>query len=103
MRIEQLEFFVTTADYHSMQNAADLLHTSIQNISKSIKALEQQFNTRFFDRTKQGIFLTVDGEFMYKEAKEILKHYSNLNEEFGNIKHVELDHADFLFNIFQSL
>jgi len=82
MRIEQLEYFVTTADYHSMQKTADLLHTSIQNVSKSIKLLEHELNTPLFTRTKHGVFLTADGEYVYQEAKEALMHINNILQKY---------------------
>ena len=82
MRIEQLEYFVTTADYHYMQKTADFLYSSIQNVSKSIKLLEHELNTPLFTRTKHGVFLTADGEYVYQEAKEALMHINNILQKY---------------------
>ena len=83
MRLEQLEFLIHVAETHSMQNAADLLHTTIQNVSKTIKQLENELNVTLFNRTKHGVFLSADGEFVYKEAKNVQQSINNIQQKYS--------------------
>lgn len=84
MRIEQLNALIYTAETNSMQKAADILFTSIQNISKQIILLEKELNVILFTRTKYGVFLTADGEFVYREAKEILNHVDIIFNKYNS-------------------
>ena len=56
MRLEQFEFILEVASKKSMQKAADNLHTSIQNVSKLIKQLEDELHVQLFVRNKYGVF-----------------------------------------------
>ena len=73
MRLEQFEFLIVVAQKKSMQKAAAELHTSVQNVSKSIKQLEDELNTPVFIRNKFGVFLTQEGEAIYNIAKNIME------------------------------
>jgi len=83
MRFEQIEMLVKVSELHSMQKAADELHTTIQNVSKSLKSLEAELDVPLFLRTKKGVFLTADGEFVYNEAKIILEHSSIIQNKYS--------------------
>lgn len=73
MRFEQLQYFIETANLHSMSLAAKKLYVSQQSISKSIIELEQECSTQLFHRSKHGLFLTPEGEQIYITACEIVK------------------------------
>ena len=72
MRLEQLEYFVETAKWHTMSGAAQALHISPQNISKAISQLEQELGAALLNRSKQGVTLTPIGERVFAAAAEIL-------------------------------
>lgn len=72
MRLEQLEFFVEAAKNRSMRIAAEKLHVTPQNISKSIKQLENELQISLLIRSYQGVFLTEAGQEVYTLASEAL-------------------------------
>lgn len=83
MRIEQFEFLLAVADNYSMKKAADMLHTSAQNVSKVIKQLEEEINTPIFIRNKYGVFLTKEGEFVYYKAQEIINRVREIETHYN--------------------
>ena len=72
MRIEQFESVLATAHNKSMKKAAELTHSSIQNISIQISNLEKELNTRIFVRNRYGVFLTPDGEYICQQIEKIM-------------------------------
>lgn len=73
MRLEQLQYLITTANCHSMHKAGEILHVSQQNISKAILSLEKELACKLFDRTTSGLYLTNAGERVYLLASEVCK------------------------------
>ncbi|MEY8354486.1 LysR family transcriptional regulator [Lachnospiraceae bacterium 54-53] len=73
MEIRQLEYFVTTADYGSLNKAAEQLYTSQPNVSKVIANLEKELGVMLFERNSRGIRLTEQGKMLYGYALSILK------------------------------
>lgn len=73
MEIKQLEYFVKTADFGSINRAAEALYTSQPNVSKVISSFEKEMGSSFFHRTNKGVRLTQDGKKIYEYAKIILK------------------------------
>lgn len=73
MEIKQLRYFVTAADFKSLNKAAEFLYTSQPNMSKVISNFEMEVGFELFDRTHRGIRLTTYGEKMYEYAQTILK------------------------------
>lgn len=61
--------FYDVANYGSISKAATMNYTSQPAISRSIKTLEDELNTKLFYRTKKGIELTEKGKelFFYVE------------------------------------
>ena len=83
MRIEQLEYVVAIAELHSMQKTSEVVHTSVQNLSKNIKQLETELDTILFTRSSAGLYLTLEGKEFYEEAKQILAHVNHIYQRFG--------------------
>jgi DNA-binding transcriptional LysR family regulator len=73
MEIKQLEYFVVTADYGSINKAAEALYTSQPNVSKVINAFEKEMGVSFFHRSNKGVRLTQQGKKIYEYAKIVLK------------------------------
>ena len=72
MDIRQLQYFVTCAQQRSFSLAAELLYTSQPHVSMVIRSLEQELNTRLFERTSKGVILTESGMHNYEHAVRIL-------------------------------
>lgn len=90
MRLEQLIYVIEVADVKMINIAAEKIFLTPQNISKSIKQLEDELNIKIFNRTKYGMFLTEDGQLVYNVAKEIQKQTQFLN----NIFHTDSEFED---------
>jgi DNA-binding transcriptional LysR family regulator len=70
--IKQIQYFVTCVEYGSFSAAADILFTTQSNVSKGIKALEEEMDLKLFERHPRGVSLTSEGEHVYKYAVQIL-------------------------------
>lgn len=73
IQLQQLIFFEKVAQSSSMNKAAEELYMSQPNLSKAIRNLEEELNTKIFDRTNKGVKLTEDGYKLYKYVKTIQK------------------------------
>lgn len=64
--------FVQVANIGSFSGAARRLEMSPASVTARIRALEQQFGTRLFNRTTRHVSLTDEGEAFYERCKRIL-------------------------------
>lgn len=87
MRLEQLIYVIEVADNKQINVVSNKLFVTPQNISKSIKQLEEELDVKIFDRTKYGMFLTPDGQLIYNVAVTIQKQLEFLETTF---KHKEI-------------
>ena len=86
MRLEQFEYVVSVADAGSMNAAAQKLHVSQQNISKSIKQLENELQVEIFYRFKKGVLLTTKGNLVYQFSCTQIEQYKNLQKRLEEIQ-----------------
>ncbi|MEG1954405.1 MAG: LysR family transcriptional regulator, partial [Hydrogenoanaerobacterium sp.] len=73
MNIKHLEFFATVAQYGSINKAAQALYISQPHLSHIIKDIETDVGFALFQRTKQGVVLTPDGERFLEHSNVILQ------------------------------
>lgn len=76
MNLNQLKYFVATADTGSMNRAAAEVFISRQSLSTSIQSLEQEFGAKLLYRTGSGVELTDNGRIVYELARNILTEIS---------------------------
>lgn len=81
----KLKLFCKVAETQSFSRTSRIVHLSQPAVSLQIQALEQFFETKLFDRSKDAITLTPAGEILYRQAKHILEHYSEIEKEIGKI------------------
>ena len=72
MSDRRLYVFHTVARLKSFTKAADALHMTQPAITFQVRQLEEQFDTRLFDRSHNGIRLTRVGKCVYEYAGRIL-------------------------------
>ncbi len=72
MELRHLRYFVAVADELNVRRAAQILHVSQPPLSRQIHDLEDELETKLFDRCKQKLALTPAGETFLKEARQIL-------------------------------
>jgi DNA-binding transcriptional LysR family regulator len=94
MRLEQLIYLTEVIDCGSMRQAADNLFTSVQNISKSIRELEQELGVQLLVRSHFGTTPTGDGQLVYEKALEVRKNVEAIQAHYQDIS-VHLDKTQF--------
>ena len=73
MELTTLHYFVTVAKELHFRRAAAKLNMTQSPLSSAIRKLEDELNTRLFERTSRSVKLTAAGEFFLPEAEAILK------------------------------
>lgn len=77
MKIVQLQYFCAVTRLHSITKAAAELYVTQPAISSAIKELEKEFSINLFNRTKNHLTLTKEGELFYQKAVVLLEQYNN--------------------------
>lgn len=72
MTLEQLRIFVAVAQRQHVTEAAKALGLTQSAASAAIAALEERYDTKFFDRIGRGIVLTEEGRRFLGEARDVL-------------------------------
>lgn len=72
MTFEQLIYFSESNKYHSFSAAANALYVSQSTISMSVAALEIELGFKLFIRSKKGLLLTSQGEYILESVQTIL-------------------------------
>jgi DNA-binding transcriptional LysR family regulator len=72
MTLEQLRIFVAVAEREHLTKAASALHLTPSAVSSAVRALEQRYDARLFQRVGRGIEMTEAGRIFLEEAKATL-------------------------------
>ena len=72
LTIKSLEYFVMTAQCHSINEAAKKLYVAQPSLTKALRNLEEELGFPLFVRSKSGIELTDAGRQILPEAKQIV-------------------------------
>lgn len=86
MKIDDLELFNTVVEYGSQSEAARVLGIPASKISRRLAAIEQQFNTKLFERTARGFELTEAGEQVLQSCKRVLAEMEELKLGVGKLQ-----------------
>lgn len=82
MTLGHLMVFAAVAKHRNVTRASWELHVSQPAVSKQLKLLEKNYNTKFFKRGSRGIELTEAGRMFLRDVKALLKRYERLREKF---------------------
>ncbi|MCL5979291.1 LysR family transcriptional regulator [Acidithiobacillus sulfuriphilus] len=85
MADRRLQVFHTVARLLSFTKAAETLHMTQPAVTFQVKQLEEQFNTRLFDRTHNRISLTEAGVVVYDYAERIIALYTEMANRVGEM------------------
>lgn len=92
MNLIQLEYFrMVCHSNNNITQAAEKLHVSQPCISSALKALEEEFGVKLFQRLNNRLQLTMEGNKFLLSAEEILTKAENLSEQmydFSNKKKI---------------
>ena len=90
MRLEQLQYIVEIDKTKSISKAAKNLYITQPSISAAISALEKELNIKIFERNKNGVEPTPEGERIVFLAREVLSKtqeiYTVKNDDTANIE-----------------
>lgn len=80
MNFRKLEIFYETAKNLSMTQASKILYISQPSVSQAIKELEEEINSKLFDRIGKRLYLTHEGEIFLIYVRRILNLYEEGNK-----------------------
>ncbi len=73
MRLDWLEYFITTADSGSISAAAERLGVTRPAVSTALKKLEQDVGQELFLKGRAGVTLTPEGERVLDMAQQVME------------------------------
>ena len=73
MNFEQLEIITTLSEEKSFSKTANKLHLTTSAISQAVSSLENELKIKIFERSKQGSFPTIQGQYIIRNAYMILE------------------------------
>jgi len=77
--LTQLEYLVAVDRHRHFGKAAKACHVSQPTLSMQLHKLEEEYGITFFDRSKQPILPTSEGEGLIEQAKSVLREVGKLN------------------------
>jgi|SRR5690625_266443 len=80
MRTEHLEYLIEIADSGSITTTAEKFHISQPSISQSLSKLEEELQTKIFNRSRTGTYPTETGKLIIQQAREIILQVKKLEE-----------------------
>lgn len=87
MHIESLKVFCDLVELQSFSLAAERNFVTQSAVSQQVKSLEDKFKRRMLERVRgrREVKLTPAGEVFYREAKNVLDAYDQLNESLRGL------------------
>ncbi|HMK56094.1 MAG TPA: LysR family transcriptional regulator, partial [Dissulfurispiraceae bacterium] len=86
MDIHQLRIFASVYKNKSFSRASEELYLTQPTVSDHIKALEEEFGCRLFDRLGRSILHTKEAEALYGHALEIIEKADKVKDIIGRFK-----------------
>ncbi|MGN0163241.1 MAG: LysR family transcriptional regulator [Candidatus Ornithomonoglobus sp.] len=86
MELNKLYYFNLAAKYQNITKAAEELYISQPALTKTIKALEREFEIPLFFRKGKHIYLTPFGQYLKGETDKIFAVCSNISSEIKKIR-----------------
>ena len=87
MHIETLKVFCDLVEMQSFSLAAERNFVTQSAVSQQIRTLEDKFKRRLLERVRgrREVRLTPSGEVFYRECKNVLESYNQLNESMSGL------------------
>jgi DNA-binding transcriptional LysR family regulator len=86
MDIHQLRVFASVFRNKSFSKASEELHLTQPTISNHIKALEDEFDCKLFDRLGRTNIPTKEAEVLYSHSMELIEKADTIKEAIGEIR-----------------
>lgn len=98
MNLELYRIFIIVAKEQNITNASKILNISQPAVTKHIRNLENQLNTKLFERTNKGLILTDLGKDLYKELEDPMRMIINTDNKYSNMKNINIGSHNHLLN-----
>ena len=85
MDIKLFKNFLQIARIGNMTKASQTLYISQSALSKQMKELEEEFGCKLFERQKEGMILTEEGNILRKRAEDIVSLFDKTKQEFEDL------------------
>lgn len=85
MEFRQLHYFVAVVEEGSISAASRRVHIAQPALTRQIRLLEEDLDTRLFDRHARGMRLTVAGQALYEEAQALLDRRTRLRARLASL------------------
>ncbi|HNM26111.1 MAG TPA: LysR family transcriptional regulator, partial [Saprospiraceae bacterium] len=86
MTLQQLEYAVAVARERHFARAAESCHVTQPTLSMMIQKLEDELGLRLFDRSRQPVSPTREGEVVLERARQILADVSRLRDAVAELR-----------------
>ena len=109
INLNTLKYFYEIASAKNITKASENLNVSQPALTKALKQLESDLNTKLFTRSKKGVVLTEAGEILYDYTKTTLANLSstlnviNQDKEKGGHLYIGATTTNFLEPILPAL
>ncbi|HXK99509.1 MAG TPA: LysR family transcriptional regulator [Acetomicrobium sp.] len=90
MTLQQLRTFLAVCDEMSITGAASRLFITQSAVSQQIKALEEEFEIKLFDKRGRRICITSDGKVFFEIAKKIIEKADSIADKLKATKSLEV-------------
>ena len=90
MNIQQLKNVIEVWKCGSISKAAKHLYMNQPNLSRTITALEEEFNITLFSRTSSGVEPTHDGLQFLRQAERVVADFEEFEHSFKNSDNEQL-------------
>lgn len=94
MKIDQLRTFQKVTLTGSFTRAARELFLTQPAVSQQIKALEDSYGIRLFDRQGKKIKLTLEGEILFSKVNNLLNELRDIEKVFEDLSDLDLGKID---------
>lgn len=82
IKLRQLRCFIVLAEERNYRRAAERLYMTQPPLTRQIRLLEELFGVALFERDRQGVSLTPEGESLLPEARDLVARADRLVEHF---------------------
>ena len=83
MDLRFLSYFISVYEQGSISGAARQCYISQPSISQAVKQLEQELNSKLFERYSRGVVATSDGRKLYPLAKKLIADAAKMKQQFS--------------------
>lgn len=84
MTLKHLRVFVKVYELNSITKAAKALQMTQPATSLAMRELEEEYHTKFFERSGRGIIATQAAAHMYEYAARVMSSFEEMDEEMRN-------------------